>query len=250
MPTSNLLLLVAVLLPPKALDVLGPLVEERSVLTPYGEAGPLALRITPNGDAVWVQPYTGLPTRTDPRATIYAAKQLGVQRVLNWDSGIALNPVLQRGEPAIVADYISWISHQADSFFTGTAGDMDRGAANVRSTFCPQLTGHLRSLMPGVPEVVTVGADFLRRETRAEARMFRAWGADTLSYNLVPEVALAHEMGMCYAGLLTLTALGADRPPPVSHGEVRSTLHAVADLLPIYIALASGPITCKCSSEL
>ena len=29
MPTSNLLLLVAVLLPPKALDVLGPLVEER-----------------------------------------------------------------------------------------------------------------------------------------------------------------------------------------------------------------------------
>jgi 5'-methylthioadenosine phosphorylase len=103
--------------------------------------------------------------------------------------------------------------------------------------------------MPGVPEVVTVGADFLRRETRAEARMFRAWGADTLSYNLVPEVALAHEMGMCYAGLLTLTALGADRPPPVSQGEVRSTLHAVADLLPIFIALAGGPITCKCSSE-
>ena len=92
---------------------------------------------------------------------------------------------------------------------------MDRGAANVRSTFCPQLMGHLRSLMPGVPEVVTVGTDFLRRETPAEARMFRGWGADALSYNLVPEVALAHEMGMCYAGLLTVD--GARGRPPAGH---------------------------------
>jgi 5'-methylthioadenosine phosphorylase len=254
MPTANLLILIAVLLPPKALDVLGPVVEERTVLTPYGEAGPLALRVTPNGDPVWVQPYTGLPTRTDPRATMYAARQLGVQRVLNWDGGIALNPVLQRGEPAIVGDYISWITHQTDSFFAGGSaalglGGMDRGAASVRSTFCPQLTGHLRGLMPGVPEVVTVGTDFLRRETRAEARMFRLLGADTLSYNLVPEVSLAHEMGLCYAGLLTLTALGADRPPGIEDGAVRATLQAMADLLPIFVAVANGPITCKCASE-
>ena len=252
MPTANLLLLIAVLLPPKALDVLGPVVEERTVLTPYGEAGPLALRVTPHGDGVWVQPYTGLPTRTDGRATIYAAKQLGVQRILNWDTGIALNPVLQRGEPAIVEDYISWISHQADTFFTTgfTTGPLEMGQetgqGSGRPPFCPQLTGHLRSLMPGVPEVVTVGADFLRRETRAEARMFRSWGADALSYNLVPEVSLAQEMGLCYAALLTMAAVGADRPAPIGAGEVRSTLHAVADLLPIFVALADGPITCKC----
>jgi 5'-methylthioadenosine phosphorylase len=249
MPTANLLILIAVLLPPKALDVLGAVVEERTMLTPYGEAGPLALRVTPNGDTVWVQPYTGLPTRTDPRATIYAAKQLGVQRVLNWDGGIAINPVLQRGEPAIVADYISWVTRQPDSYFTGAPTEMDRGATSLRPTFCPQLAGHLRSLMPGVPEVVTVGTDFPRRETRAEARMFRAWGADALSYNLVPEVSLAQEMGMCYAGLLTLTALGADRPPGIQDGSVRATMHAMADLLPIFVALATGPITCTCAAE-
>lgn len=247
MPTANLLLLLAVLLPPKALDVLGPVVDERTVLTPYGESGPLALRVTPHGDGVWVQPYTGLPTRTDPRATIYAAKQLGVRRILNWDSGIALNPVLQRGEPAIVADYISWVSHQEDTFFAAAPLEMDPGAGALRPAFCPQLTGHLRSLMPGVPEVVTVGADFLRRETRAEARMFRSWGADALSYNIVPEVALAQEMGLCYSALLTMVAVGADRTLPPASGEVRSTLHAVADLLPIFVALADGPITCKCA---
>jgi 5'-methylthioadenosine phosphorylase len=279
LPPASLLILIAVLLPPKALDVLGPVVEERTVLTPYGEAGPLALRVTPNGDPVWVQPYTGLPTRTDARATMYAARQLGVRRVLNWDAGIALNPVLQRGEPAIVADYISWITHQADSFFapgpgelgrgTGSRGmagqeppgqggpgrglplrgEMDRGATSVRSMFCPQLVGHLQGLMPGVPQVVAVGADFARRETPAEARMFRLLGADALSYNLVPEVALAHEVGLCYAGLLTLTAPGADRPPGVDDGSVRATLHALADLLPIFVALANGPATCRCAAE-
>jgi 5'-methylthioadenosine phosphorylase len=196
---------------------------------------------------VWVQPYTGLPTRTDPRATIYAAKQLGVQRILNWDMGIALNPVLQRGEPAIVVDYIAWVNHQADTFFTTAPMEMDASAANVRTAFCPELTGILKRLMPGVPEVVCLGADFLRRETPAEARMFRMWGADILSYNLVPEVALAQEMGICYAGLVTVGTLGADRRAPATQGEVRSTLHALVELLPTFAQAAGMPMGCNCS---
>ena len=43
-------------------------------------------------------------------------------------------------------------------------------------------------------------------------------------------------MGFCYAGLLTLTNLGAERPPGVDDGSVRATLHAVADMLPIFVA--------------
>jgi hypothetical protein len=143
MPHANLLLLVAVLLPPRALDILGDVVEERTILTPYGDAGPLALRVRGDGLAVWVQPYTGLPTRTDPRATLYAAQQLGVQRVLNWDAGIALNPVLRRGEPVVVTDYIGWTARQADSFFTTAPLEMDSSAASVRTAFCPQMAGSL-----------------------------------------------------------------------------------------------------------
>lgn len=246
MPTSALLILVAVLLPPKALDVLGAVVEERTLLTPYGEAGPLALRVLPGSDAAWVQPYTGLPTRTDPRATIYAARQLGVTRILNWDMGIALNPVLQRGEPVIVNDYIAWISHQSDTFFATAPLEMDANAANLRTAFCPELTAALHRMLPGAPEAVCLGADFLRRETPAEARMFRAWGADVLTYNLVPEVALAQEMKLCYAGLVTISAAGADRRAPASKGEVRATLHALAQLLPEFVADANRPRMCGC----
>jgi 5'-methylthioadenosine phosphorylase len=237
MPNANLLLLVAVLLPPRALDILGDVLEERTLLTPYGDAGPLALRVRGDGQATWVQPYTGLPTRTDPRATMYAARQLGVQRVLNWDAGIGLNPVLRRGEPVVVADYIGWTGRQADSFFTTTPLEMDASAASVRTAFCPQMAATWRRLLPGVAEVVTIGA---------EARMFRAWGADVLTYNLVPEVGLAQEMGLCYAGLVTVSTLGADRPAQAPHGEMRASLHALTELLPAFADPMRQPTTCSC----
>ena len=98
------------------------MIDERTYLTPYGEAGPLALRkISDDVRRSGCNRIPGLPTRTDPRATIFAARQLGVQRILNWDMGIAINPVLQRGQPVIVDDYIGWTSHQADTFFSDVA---------------------------------------------------------------------------------------------------------------------------------
>ena len=38
-----------------------------------------------------------------------------------------------------------------------------------------------------------------RFSTRAESRMFRAWGADIINMSTVPEVVLAREAGICYA---------------------------------------------------
>src|SRR5690606_37023081 len=105
---ADLLILLAVLLPPAALDGLGRLVEERTIPTPYGAVGPLACRQPETGPGVWLQPYMGASTRTDPRATIYAARSLGVSQILNWDQGIAISPVLQRGHVAVVSDYVDF----------------------------------------------------------------------------------------------------------------------------------------------
>lgn len=245
-PAANLLLLIAVLLPPSALDILGEVCEERTYLTPYGEAGPLALRKVSDDLAVWVQPYTGLPTRTDPRSTIFAARQLGVERILNWDMGIAINPVLQRGQPVVIDDYISWTSHQSDTFFAHAHTGLDINYGNVREPFCAEMNAAIQQLLPGLPEAVAVGVDFLRRETRAEARMFRSWGADVLSYNLAPEVALAQEMKMCYAGLVTISGYAADRAQPEPMGEVRASLSTTVQMLPAFVELVSQTRQCTC----
>ncbi len=246
MPNANLLLLIAVLLPPSALDLLGEVLDERTYLTPYGVAGPLALRRVGADLAVWVQPYTGLPTRTDPRATLFAARQLGVQRILNWDMGIAINPVLQRGQPVVVADYIGWTNHQPDTFFSDAHTGLEINYGSVRSPFCPEMSAAIQQLLPGLPEAVAVGVDFLRRETRAEARMFRSWGADVLTYNLAPEVALAQEMGLCYAGLVTVSGYAADRAQPEPMGEVRASLSTTLQMLPAFIEMVAQERQCAC----
>lgn len=246
MSNANLLILIAVLLPPSTLDILGEVVDERTYMTPYGEAGPIALRKLSGELSVWVQPYTGLPTRTDPRATIFAARQLGVERILNWDMGIAINPVLQRGQPIIINDYIGWTDHQVDTFFSDAHTGLDINYGSVRPPFCPEMGAAIQQLLPGLPEAVAVGVDFLRRETRAEARMFRSWGADVLSYNLAPEVALALEMKMCYAGLVTISGYAADRAQPEPMGEVRASLNTTVQMLPAFVEMVSPGRHCAC----
>lgn len=230
MSETNFLLLVGVFLPPIALDGLGAVVEERTVATPYGTVGPIARRQPAAGPGLWVFPYTGSPLRTDPRATILAAVELGITRILLWDRTVALNPVLHRGDVAIVADYIDWSRRLPDSL--GGAGAQEMAAQMIyRPPFCPELAEGLRRAMPGLFDVTYVGVDGLRRETPAEARMFAAWGADVLGYNLVPEVQLAQEVDIAFAGLVTVHEIRADVTPPPPTGEVRASLGLTLDAL-------------------
>ncbi|MEZ4707177.1 MAG: hypothetical protein R3A44_08230 [Caldilineaceae bacterium] len=232
----DLLLLIAVLLPPQALTELGEFVEERTVETPYGAVGPLALRRLTETCGVWIQPYSGLPTRTDPRATVQAAHQLGVGHVINWDTGVAVNPELQRGETVIAVDYIDWTRHQPFSF--GRAGNADGAEAVVG--FAPALTLTLHDVLPGARGAIYLATDGPRRETPAEARMFRAWGVDVIGHNLAPEVALANELGLSYAGLVTISDRSADQSVQPVVGAVRAGLEQTIHALPKLIKAVSG----------
>ncbi len=246
MSKADLLLLIAVILPPRALDVLGPVREERTIQTRYGTVGPVALRALDHGPGVWVQPYSGMPGRTDPRATLLAAKQLGVQRVLNWDSVVAINPVLGRGQPLIVTDYMDFTRHQPTTFFS------EEGVSDIAQVppVCPQMAQALSQVLPMAPGVVYLGVDGPRRETGAEARLFRTWGADVVGQNLVPEISLAKELELCYAGLATVQAHSADRPQGHPSGELRRGLELVMEQLPAFLAELQGPPTCDCAHHL
>lgn len=246
LPEADLLLLVAVVLPPAALDVLGPVVDERFVATTYGEVGPLALRRSRAGRGVWVQPYSGLPSRTDPRSTLLAARKLGVQRVLNWDTAIALNPLLSRGHAVLVSDYIDFVRHQPHTFF----GSEGIPGIHQSPALCPHMGQALAQALPMAPGCVYVGVDGPRRETASEARMFRMWGGDLLGQNLVPEIALAGELELCYGGVATVTDVSADRFSGPSQGEIRAGLALVLDALPRFVEMLAAPTTCACADRL
>jgi 5'-methylthioadenosine phosphorylase len=245
-PNASLLLLLAVVLPPRTLDVLGPVVEERTVETRYGSVGPLALRRSAEGAGVWVQPYSGLPSRTDPRAMLLAAKMLGARRVLNWDAGVAVNPLLRRGQPAVVIDYIDFTRHQPQTFFER------EGMRSVKQDppVCTQMTTALFDTIDLATGGVYLGVDGPRRETVAEARMFRQWGVDMVGQNIVPEITLAAELELCYAGLVTIEHLSADQQDGPRQGALRAGLEAVVRALPSFVQALTEPVTCGCGDRL
>lgn len=240
---ADWLILLAVLLPPAAMNELGIVASERTVETPFGMVGPLALRRVPHGPSVWILPYTGAATRTDPRATIYAAHSLGVRQIVVWDQVIALNPVLPRGQVAVMADYIDFT--RGPGSFDGAPPSLPPNPEAPLRAVCPRLTDALRRAMPFAADVVYVGIDGPRRETAAEARIFRLWGADVVGQNVIPEAALAQEVGICFAGLVTVAELSAERSQLPPRGEVRASLGATLSLLPTMLAIASAE-TCDC----
>lgn len=238
-----LLLLLAVPLPPKSLEAVGPLIEERTVDTAYGPVGPLARRGQPQGPSCWVQPYYGLPSRTDPRATIQAAQLLNADRIIGWDSAVAVNPMLGPGYPMLVTDYIDFTRFQPQTLLNEDgAGDFSQTPA-----VCPLLTEALSQVLPMAPGGVYLGVDGPRRETAAEARMFRSWGADVLGQNLVPEIALAREMDLCFAGLVTVDAISAERPSPSAQFDDYRELEAVVQALTALLHSAEVNDPCSCS---
>ena len=230
---ADLILLLSVALPPAALDVLGPLVAERRVETAYGAVGPIGLRAAAGRPPVWVAPYSGGPRRTDPRATILAAAQLGVRQLLAWDAGIARATSDWRAARWRWWRTTSTGAGAARIRFTSAETSVEQ-IANLayRPAFCPRMRRALLDALPDAEEVVYLAVDGPRRETEAEARMFRAWGADVIGQNLSPEVALAQEAGFCYAGLVTIAELAADQERARPHGEVRASLGAALAALP------------------
>ncbi len=249
-PQADILLLLSVALPPAALDMLGPLVEEREIETVLGTVGPLGLRKGENAPALWVEPYSGAPGRTDPRATVLAAVQLGIQQILVWDFCVALNPDLSRGQVAIVSDYIDWTRTRRATFADADTSIEQITNAAVRPALCPRMTQAMRESILDASEVVYLAVDGPRRETAAEARMFRMWGADVVGQNLSPEVALAQEAGLCFAGLVTVADVAADQQSIVPRGEMRASLGTALTALPALIRRCSQAGECACAATL
>ncbi len=243
---GRVLILPAVWLPPRALEHLGTLVKEVTVDTPWGEVGPVALRRHPSGGEVYILPYSGHPTRLDPRGTVWAAKTLGVRRILTWERLVALDTDLQRGAVVVPDDYIDWTRRLPTTIFT------EYGAGYIPQVppFCPETHATTRALLAreGIPihGGVYLGVDGPRRETPAEAAMYRRWGAAVMGMNVIPEVVLSKELELCYGVLGVVTELAADRPPVPPGGEVRETLRRILSALPALVAALAVEPTCTC----
>jgi 5'-methylthioadenosine phosphorylase len=175
--------------------------------TPYGDSRPLHLfrhqgvsfaLLSRHGEAG----YDLSAPFLNPRANLYALKDLGVTKVLAWVAPGSLKEELAPGDLVAPHDVLDEGRGGPHTFFPGVGW----GFIRHNPLFCPELRGALLAALVDAPfkvhrEGVYVATTGPRLETAAEIRKFRLLGGDLVGQTLVPEVFLARELELCYAAL-------------------------------------------------
>ena len=186
--------------------------ERIEVGTPFGApSGPIVAGTLEGRRVAFVarhgEGHRLLPSEVPARANVHALRQLGAERVISLSAvgslqeGIA---PLHAVTPDQIIDRTR--GQRAQSFF----GEGMVAHVGFADPFCADLAGTLADAAEasgvtthrGGALVVTEGPAF---STRAESRLYRAWGAAIVGMTALPEAKLAREAELCYAALCFVT---------------------------------------------
>lgn len=185
------------------------------VITPYGEPTSPLVCGTIDGVEVMLISRHGKrhqfsPSEVNYRANIQALKDRGATHILATTACGSLKEEIRRGDFVVLDQFIDFAKMRKNTFFDSFEG-LDLGA---HTPMADPFDRHLRAALIqsgkelGLPihaagTVVTIEGP--RFSTRAESRMFRAWGADVINMSVATEVALANEAKIPYAAVAMST---------------------------------------------
>jgi 5'-methylthioadenosine phosphorylase len=147
--------------------------------------------------------HTIPPTHVNNRANLHALVAAGCTHLLSTTAVGSLRAEIGRGDLVIVDQFIDFTRFRKISFHE----HFEPGKA-VHTPMADPFSPELRELLVGAalelgirhhPRGTVVTIEGPRFSTRAESRMFRAWGADIINMSIAPECALANEAGIPYA---------------------------------------------------
>jgi len=202
---------------------LGRRVGTRRLRTPFGPAGPVHLYerdgfryffLSRHGE----RRYETAAPYVNYRANVFAAKELGVERIVAWSGPGAVSPGMRPGELALPDDLLDFTRGRPGTFYEG----LGIGFLRQFPVFCAALRGALLDAWKGGarrPKMHDGGTyactEGPRLETPAEVRFLRRAGADMVGMTLCPEAFLARELEICYAPVVYLAnyAEGVRRMP-------------------------------------
>lgn len=187
-----------------------------------------------------------LPPEDVPyRANVAALKQLGATDLLAISAIGSLREELAPGDFVAVSQFIDRTHARPQSFFgTGLVAH-----AGFGDPVCPRLTGWAVAAAREAGVEVHEDVCYLAMQgpqfsTRAESRMYRAWGADVIGMTALPEARLAREAELPYALLGMVTDYDSWREgesvdvAEILHvmaanaNKARATVERLAGLLP------------------
>lgn len=142
------------------------------------------------------------PSNVNNRANIFALASLGCKQVLATTACGSLREEIARGEFVIPDQLIDFTRFRKTSF----SEDFKQGINHV--SFAEPFSENLRKKLIRAcnelgfafkPIATLITIEGPRFSTRAESRLFRAWGADIINMSTSPEASLAKEAGIEYA---------------------------------------------------
>jgi len=201
--------------------------------------------------------HTISPTEVPSRANIYALKALGVKFIISSNSCGSFKEELKPGHLLIPDQIIDRTRGRISTFFSGGI------VAHIQfaDPFCPVLSDIVYQAAKESGATVHKGGTFIAMEgpafsTRAESRLYKAWGADVLGMTVLPEAKLAREAEICYASIACITDYDSwhESKEAVSVEAILTTMRNNIDFAKKTIKLAAGRVpekrTCGCAGAL
>jgi 5'-methylthioadenosine phosphorylase len=187
--------------------------------------------------------HTINPTNVPSRANIYALKALGVEFIIASNSCGSFKEELKPGHLLVPDQIIDRTRQRQSTFFDGGI------VAHIAfaDPFCPVLSDIIYEAAREVGATVRKGGTFIAMEgpafsTRAESRLYKAWGADVLGMTVLPEAKLAREAEICYASIACITDYDSwhESKATVSVETILTTMRHNIDFAKKTIKLAAG----------
>lgn len=152
------------------------------------------------------------PSAINYRANIDVLKRAGCTDVLSVSAAGSLREDLPPGTFVVVDQYVDRTFARENSFF----GPGLVAHVSVADPVCPRLSALAAEAARQAGAPVAEGGTYLAMEgpqfsTRAESRLYRAWGCDVIGMTNMPEAKLAREAELPYASIAMVTDYDAWR---------------------------------------
>jgi len=189
---------------------------EKLVETPYGKpSDALILGTIQDVECVLLsrhgRGHTIMPGQVNYRANIWALKDQGCTHILVTTACGSLQEDFQPGDIVVLDQFIDRTHRQLQTFYDGSNPALP-GICHIpmAEPFCPKTSKLIFETATELGLKVNLGGTMLtiegpRFSSKAESKLWHAWGAHCVNMTTVPEVVLARESGLCYASMALVT---------------------------------------------
>ena len=228
--------------------------EKRVVWTKYGDATLFIYENSSGGEFIFLprhgEDHNCAPHKINYRANIKALHEAGVELIIGISSVGSLRESIRPGDFVLLDQFLDFTKHRPITFF-------DEDGCVVHTDMTEPYCQELRQCILTAPRKgitlhdkgTYVCAEGPRFETAAEIRMYAMLGGDVVGMTGVPDVVLARELGICYAGIAVATNYAAGISKVVTHVEVLEAMKNIESLLADYVVgcISTVPAERKCT---